>query len=389
MPLTLARAGHAARIRALLRRQPVVAVLGARQVGKTTLAGQVAASWGRRVETYDLEDMRDAGRLADPMLALAGQHGLVVLDEIQLQPQLLPALRVLADRPTKPARFLILGSASPTLLRRASESLAGRVAYFDLPPLTCDEVGFSRAERLWLRGGFPLSYLAPSETESFRWRIDYLRSALDRDLPGLGLRIPPATLRRFWGMLAHYHGQIWNPHEFASSFGVTDNTVRGYLDILIGTFLVRALLPWSENVAKRQVKSPKVYLADSGMLHALLNLPSMRDLLGHPKCGPSWEGFAMAEVVARLGVRWDECFFWATYAGAELDLLVVRGKRRVGFEFKRSSSPRITPSMRSAMADLKLERLDVIHAGEGAFPLAPRVRAVPLATLGRHLDRWG
>ena len=380
------RTRHDAQLRALLRTSPVVAILGARQVGKTTLARRIARSWPGRATFFDLEDPADLARLHDPMLALSPRRGLVVLDEVQRRPDLFPALRVLADRPRRPARFLVLGSASPEMLRQSSESLAGRIAFHELSGFSLEEVGATRRERLWLRGGFPLSYLARSEDRSRSWRRDFVRTFLERDLPQLGVQIPSATLERFWAMLAHYHGQVWSSNEFARSFGVSDVTVRKYLDLLTATFVVRQLRPWSENVGKRQVQSPKVYLADSGLLHSLLGIQSMLDLERHPKVGASWEGFAIGSVVDRLRARWDECYFWATHAGAEIDLLVVRGRTRLGFEIKRTTAPSVTRSMHVALGDLKLKRLDVIHAGAHTFALAPRIRAVALERLLEDLD---
>jgi predicted AAA+ superfamily ATPase len=365
-----------ATLKRLLARNRAVAILGARQVGKTTLARSHAAGLTGPVTTFDLELPQDLARLADPELALAGLSGLVILDEIQRRPELFPVLRVLVDRPRSRARFLVLGSASPDLLRQSSESLAGRIAYHTLSPLALDEVGPEALERLWLRGGFPRSFTARSLHDSATWRRDFVQTFLERDLPQLGVTIPAATLRRFWTMLAHYHGQIWNASEFARAFGVTDHTVRRYLDILTSTFVVRVLPAWAENIGKRQVKSPKVFLSDSGLLHSLLGLETLRDLQGHPKVGASWEGFGIGLVIEHLGALPGECHFWATHAGAELDLLVVRGRLRVGFEFKLTTAPQVTPSMRTALADLRLSRLDVIHAGADTFPLAPRIRAV-------------
>jgi predicted AAA+ superfamily ATPase len=377
----LARPRDLERLRGLLRANPVVGILGPRQVGKTTLARDLLKSRTGRATVFDLEDPADLARLADARLALDSLRGLVVVDEIQRRPDLFPLLRVLADRPRHPARFLVLGSASPELLRQSSESLAGRIAYHELGGLSLEDVGPGRAERLWLRGGFPRSYLARTEREGDEWRRALVRTFTERDLPQLGIAIPSATLERFWAMLAHYHGQVWNASEFARSFGVSDATVRRYLDLLAATFAVRLLLPWSENLGKRQVRSPKVYLADTGILHALLGIRERRDLERHPRLGASWEGFALEAVVRRLGVERRECYFWATHGGAELDLLVLRGRRRWGFEFKRTSAPAVTRSMRVALEDLRLERLDVIHGGPHTFPLAPRIRAVALSRL--------
>lgn len=380
------RPWHRRRAAALLRASPVVAILGARQVGKTTLARMVAGERSGPVTFLDLEDAADAARLAEPALALGGLRGLVVLDEVQRVPELFRALRVLADRPRTPARFLVLGSASPELLRQSSESLAGRVAFHELGGFSLEETGPGALDRHWLRGGFPRSFLARSESASADWRRDFVRTFLQRDLPGLGITIPSETLGRFWSMLAHFHGQVWNASEFGRSFGVADTTVRRYLDLLSATFVLRVLPPWFENLGKRQVKSPKVYVADSGLLHALLGIGTRNDLERHPKLGASWEGFGIEQVVARLRARREECYFWATHAGAELDLLVIRGRQRFGFEIKRTAAPALTPSMRTAIADLGLERLDVVHAGTATFPLAPRVRAVALSRLVDDLE---
>jgi predicted AAA+ superfamily ATPase len=371
----IARASHVNAVRGLLGRHPVVAVLGARQVGKTTLARQVAAA-APRATMFDLERAADVARLADPELALGHLRGLVVLDEIQRRPDLFPALRVLADRPRRPARFLVLGSAAPELLRQGAESLAGRIAFHELPGLSLDEVGVASLDRAWLRGGFPRSYTARSTVESAAWRRGFLRTFLERDVPQLGIGIPSATLERFWAMLAHYHGQVWNASEFGRSFGVSHHAVGRYLDALEATFMLRVLRPWFENIGKRQVKSPKVYVRDSGLLHTLLDISDRTALDRHPKVGASWEGFMVEALIQRLGARPDQCYFWATHTGAELDLLVVDGRRRYGFEIKRTTAPGITPSMKSAIADLALTRLDVVHAGGESFPLAPSVRAL-------------
>lgn len=379
------RTGHLAHLRRLLARFPVVGILGARQVGKTTLAGQLIRTARGPVTVFDLESPADRARLADPLLGLRDLRGLVVLDEIQRVPELFPVLRVLADRPRTPARFLILGSASPELLRQGSESLAGRIAYWELGGLSLAEVGVTHWARLWLRGGFPRAYTARTLTDSFTWRASFIDTFLERDLPQLGIRISSETLRRFWSMLAHYHGQIWNASEFGRSFGVADTTVRNYLDVLTAALVVTQLSPWYENLKKRQVRSPKIYLADSGLLHSLLDLRTMRDLEGHPKVGASWEGFALREAVLRIGARRRECFFWATHSGAELDLLVVQGSRRVGIEIKRTTTPALTRSLRTAWEDLRLKEAYVLHLGEETFPLAKGITAVPLANLSSVL----
>jgi predicted AAA+ superfamily ATPase len=373
------RPAHLARIARLFRSHPVVAILGSRQVGKSTLARTFAAQSAGPVQFFDLEDPDVVVRLDEPRLALAGLRGLVVLDEVQRRPDLFPLLRVLADRPRRPAKFLVLGSAGPDLLRQSSESLAGRIAYHELPGFSLDEVGPGRAERLWERGGFPRSFLAATGEESSDWRSSYVRTFLERDLPQLGVSFPAPTLGRLWRMLAHWHGQTWNACEIGRSFGVADTTVRRWLDALAATMVVRLLPPWHENLAKRQVKAPKVYVEDPGVLHALLGVRGTEELLSHPKCGASWEWFAIRQVVARLGVPWDACHFWGTHGGAEIDLVVMHGRHRLGFEVKRTTGPRVTPSIRTALVDLGLDRVDVIHAGDETFELAERVRAVPLS----------
>ncbi len=382
------RSAHLSRITRLLRQFPVVGILGARQIGKTTLSREIQKGWKRPCHAFDLERQADVGRLADPELALGPLKGLVILDEIQRLPNLFPELRVLADRRPIRTRFLILGSASPEMLRQGNETLAGRIAYYSLGGFSLDEVGMQNHEKLWLRGGFPDSFLAASNAKSQTWRQQFVSTFLERDIPQLGIQVSSTTLRRFWTMLAHYHGQVWNASEFGRSFGVADNTVRNYLDILSSAFVVRQLQPWHENLKKRQVKSPKVYLSDSGILHSLLGLNNGGDVEVHPKLGASWEGFVIAQVAALLDVKPDECYFWATHAGAELDLLVVRGGKRWGFEVKRTSSPRMTPSMRTALADLTLQRLFVVHAGEHSFDMAKNVRAIGLTHLLNELKPW-
>jgi hypothetical protein len=385
--MNTARQRHVSDVARLLRAYPVVALLGARQVGKTTLAAMVAQTRRRPVATFDLENPTDVSRLADPMLSLAAVRGLVILDEVQHRPELFPSLRVLADRPRTPARFLVLGSASASLLRQASESLAGRIASHHLDGFCLTETGVVHLRRLWLRGGFPRSYLARSDAMSLEWRQHFIRTFVERDLPQLGVQIPAGTLGRFWSMLAHYHGQTWNGAELARAFGVSDMTVRRYLDLLAATFVVRVLPPWHENLGKRQVKSPKVYIADSGVLHTLLGIRSHDDLERHPKVGASWEGFGISQVVDQLQAGWDESYYWRTHAGAELDLLIVRGRQRRGFEFKRTTAPAVTPSMRQALVDLKLSSIDVVHAGADTYPLAKRIRAVALSRLHQDLPR--
>jgi uncharacterized protein len=380
------RTRHVDALLRLLKTNRVVAILGARQTGKTTLAAQVVAIVGGQVNAFDLESLRDVARLEDPLLALEPLRGLVVLDEVQRRPEIFPTLRVLADR-SRGARFLVLGSASPELLRQSSETLAGRIAFHHLGGFELEEIGVRRSEILWLRGGFPRSFLAPTLASSMRWRQEFIDTFLERDLPQLGVRIPGITLRRFWSMLAHVHGQILNWSELGRSMGVTDATVRHYVDVLAGSFMVRVLPPWHENISKRQVKAPKVYLRDSGLLHALLDIDTARQLDGHPKVGASFEGFCIESLIAHLGARNDQCYFWATHAGAELDLLVVAGARRLGFEIKRTVAPQVTPSMKSALSDLKLESLSVIHAGQETFPMAKGIRAVGLSRMLQDVPR--
>ncbi len=370
------------RVRELLDRYPVVALIGARQVGKTTLARQIAAAEVSATR-FDLENPLDLARLADPLLALQPLHGLVVLDEIQRKEEIFPVLRVLADRPDNPARFLVLGSASPELLRQSSESLAGRIFHYALDGFDLREVGLEALDSLWLRGGFPRSFLAPSDTASLEWRSAFTRTFLERDIPQLGVTVPSETLYRFWTMLAHYHGQLWNGAELARAFGVSATTVRRYLDLLTSTLVLRQIQPWFENVSKRQVRAPKVYVADAGILHALLGVETLHQLHGHPKVGASWEGFVISQLVSRFELHRNEVYFWATHGGAEIDLMVMRRGRRIGFEFKRTTSPAVTRSMSIASADLRLDRLYVVHAGTGSFQLAGGVEAIDLASLDR------
>ena len=366
-------------IRTALTRSRVVALLGPRQSGKTTLARQVVSPNSSRY--FDLEDPASLARLSEPMTALASLRGTIVIDEIQRRPELFPVLRVLADRRPLPARFLILGSASPDLLRQSSESLAGRIETITLDGFGLDELDARPAtwRRLWRRGGFPLAYLARSEQASFVWRQQFIRTYLERDLPPLGIAVPAPTLLRFWTMLAHFHGGVWNAAVAARSLGVAEPTARRYLDLLSGLYLVRQLQPWHENLKKRQVKAPKIYLRDSGVLHALLGVATEREILTHPKVGLSWEGFAIEEAIR--AARPEGAYFWATHTGAELDLLlVVRGKR-YGVEVKFQDAPRLTPSMRIALHDLRLERLTVLYPGERQYDLDRRVTVMPITAL--------
>lgn len=377
------RSSDYTRVVSLLQRRGVVALLGPRQIGKTTLARRIVQAWNGPTHWFDLEDPRDAARLAEPTLALEPLRGLVVLDEVQRNPTLFEILRVLSDREDAAATFLILGSASPDLVQRSSESLAGRVAFHELDGFGLDDVGIDALDLLWLRGGFPRSFLGDDDRDSFEWRLDFVRTFLERDLSSFGVGLPPTTMERFWTMLAHYHGQILNASELGRAFGVSHTTIRKYLDILVGSFVVAELLPWFENVGKRTVKSPKVYVRDTGLLHALLGLETEYDLHRHPKVGASWEGFLLGQVVRQLRARPRETFFWATHAGAELDLLVVRGNRRLGFEFKRTDAPRVTKSMRAAHETLRLDSLTVIHAGRHSFPLAEDITALSAFDIGQ------
>ena len=377
--MLIPRKHHLARVRLLLDEFPVVALLGARQVGKTTLARQLAEAHQKPVAWFDLEDPVDLAKLEAPGFQLRPLRGLVVLDEIHRLPDIFQLLRVLADRPGPPARFLVLGSASAELLRQTSESLAGRIAFHILDGFDLAEA--DDPERLWLRGSFPRSYLASSDAASRRWRDGLIQTLLARDLPDLGSTIPSTTLRRFWTMLAHWHGQTWNGAEFGRAFGVSHTTVRRYLDLLTSVFVVRQLQPWFENISKRQVRSSKVYIADSGVLHALLGLTDRTDVMSHPKVGASWEGFVIQQIVQLLRASPEQRFHWSTYTGAKLDLLVMDGSRRYGFEVKRSEAPRLTRSMRSAVDTLKLDWLDVVHAGTERYRLAERVYALPAGEL--------
>jgi len=357
-------------VRAALKRSRIVALLGPRQCGKTTLARQF-------VPSESLNYFACLARLTEPGIALRPLKGLVVIDEIQRRPDLFPLLRVLADRKPLPARFLILGSASPHLLRQSSETLAGRLETVPLEGFRLADLGSATQPRHWLRGGFPLSFTARTETASMAWRRQFLQAFLERDMPQLGVTIPAVALRRFWSMIAHYHGQTWNAAELARALAVNESTIRRYLDLMTGVFMVRQLHPWFENLGKRQVKAPKVYVRDSGLLHTLLGIGTQRDLEHHPKVGASWEGYAVEEVIKALDP--DDTYYWATHNGAEIDLVLFKNGRRIGVECKRADAPTLTPSMRVALADLKLDELHVVYPGERRYPLADKVTVVPLA----------
>ncbi len=373
----IARPTLARNLKAALRRSRVVVLSGPRQSGKTTLARHFLSE--ESINYFDLEDPASLARLDEPMTALRPLRGLVVLDEVQLRPDLFPVLRVLADRKSGAARFLILGSASGDLLRQASETLAGRMEQIQIRGFTLDEVGVQAESRLWRRGGFPLSYLARTEADSHAWRRSFIRTLVERDLPQWGVRVPAAALLRFWTMLAHYHGQTWNAAEPARALGVSESTTRRHLDLLSDAFMVRQLQPWHANLRKRQVKSPKIYVRDSGLLHELLGVTTAKSLLSHPKVGASWEGFVIEQILAME--PHDDAYFWATHQGAEIDLVLRRGDKLLGVECKRSDAPRVTPSIRIAIEDLGLERVAVIYPGVKRYSLMNCVEAVPLGEL--------
>ncbi len=361
-----------------LRRSPVTALLGPRQCGKTTLARMFGQN--RTAAYFDLESRPDQTRLQNPELILSEFQGAVILDEIQSMPELFNVLRVLVDRPKNRTRFLILGSASPELIKKASETLAGRVEFVELTGFTLEEVKPRDERKLWLRGGFPRSFLASSEKDSASWREGFIRTFLERDIPQLGISIPAASMRRFWTMLAHYHGQIWNASELGRAMGFSDKTMRGYLDILSGTFMIRQLMPWHENLSKRQVKAPKIYFRDSGILHQLLSLTDFHALNGHPRVGASWEGFALEQTLNVLETK--QVYFWSTYSGAEIDLFFLHSGRRYGVEFKYSETPVVTKSMRSALDTLKLDHLWVVYPGTAKYPVHEKITVLPLKDIG-------
>lgn len=367
------------RVLNVFRVHPVAAILGPRQSGKTTLARMIAE---RQPSVYfDLENPVDARRLSNPLQTLEKLSETVIIDEVQRQPGLFEIVRVLVDRVRNKTRFLLLGSASPHLIKGVSESLAGRVGFVDLSGFDLREVGSERCLDLWIRGGFPRSFLSRDDAESMVWREDFIRTFLERDIPQLGITIPAITLRRFWTMIAHYHGQVWNAAEFARSLGTSENTARRYLDILAGTYVVRILPPWFENISKRQVKSPKIYIRDSGILHAFIHVHSLLDLQGHPKLGASWEGFAIEQILTIMESR--DAYFWGTHSGAELDLLVRIGSISYGFEFKYSDAPDFSRSMAVALKDLRLEHLWVIYPGDQEYSLNDSCTVVPVTSIPR------
>lgn len=369
-------------LKKLLKSNPIVAILGPRQCGKTTLSRQLSSHWPSEVTRFDLENPRDIERLADPLLALEAVKGLVIIDEIQRSPNLFPVLRVLADRSTG-TKYLILGSASRDLIRQSSESLAGRISYMEIGGFSLKHVGVRNAEKLWIRGSFPRSFLASNEAASYQWRQDFIATFLERDIPQLGLNIPAKALGRFWRMLAHYHGQIFNASEIGKSLELSDHTAQRYLDLLSGTFMVRQLRPWHYNTKKRLIKRPKIYFRDTGILHSLLSLEAKKDVLSHPKLGTSWEGFALEEAIRLIQLREDEVFFWGVHTGAELDLVFEKRGRLYGIEVKYTQAPSLTPSMRFALEELSLKHLWVIYPGSQDYSLNRNVTVISLANLDK------
>ncbi len=367
-----------------LQRNRVVALVGPRQCGKTTLARQILSP--DSTNYFDLENPVSLARLDEPMTALQDLRGTVVIDEVQRHPNLFPILRVLSDREPLPATFLILGSASPELLRQSSESLAGRITILTMSGFSLEEVGIENQSQHWQRGGFPRSYLADSDQESFAWRRDFILTFLERDVPQFGIQIPSTSLFRFWSVLAHYHGQIWNVAETARTLNIGETTARRYMDLLQDLFMVRQLQPWYANLSKRQVKSPKLYFRDTGLLHYLLGIKSEAELIVHPRVGASWEGYVMEEIIK--AARPDEVYFWATYSGAELDLLLIKDQQRIGVECKRMDAPKLTPSMRAARQDLGLHQLIVVYPGSQRYSLADGIRVAPLAQIVASPNGW-
>jgi predicted AAA+ superfamily ATPase len=357
-----------------LKRAPITALLGPRQCGKTTLARTFTDDLS--AVYFDLESQPDVQRLQNPELMLGSLDGIVVIDEVQIMPELFKVLRILVDRPTNKAHFLILGSASPDVVKNVSQTLAGRVEFVELAGFDLSETGSDSWKTLWLRGGFPRSFLAGSDEDSFAWRNAFIHTFLERDIPQLGIAIPAAAMRRFWTMLAHCHGQTFNASQLGRSMGLSDKTIRSYLDILSGTYMVRQLQPWYENIAKRQVKAPKIYLRDSGLLHSLLDLPDLHTLFSHPQVGASWEGFALEQVLQKLEP--NEAYFWATHNSAEIDLFIRHQGRRYAVEVKFNEAPKVTRSMRIALDDLNLNHLLIIYPGTNKYPVDEKITVWPL-----------
>jgi hypothetical protein len=371
--MIIQRKDYLDQIASAVARAPVATLLGPRQCGKTTLARIFGKKRGATY--FDLESLPDQRRLQNPEMMLDSLQGLVVLDEIQLMPELFSVLRVLVDRLGNKIRFLILGSASPHIIKNVSQTLAGRTEFIELSGFNLSETGAS-SDQLWLRGGFPLSLLADSDDDSQAWRSAFIRTFLERDIPQLGITIPASAMRRFWTMLAHFHGQTLNASELGRSLGLSDKTIRSYLNILSGTFMVRQLQPWHENLRKRQVKAVKIYFRDSGLLHTLLDIPDMHSLMGHPRLGASWEGFALEQAIQLI--KPADAYFWATHSGAELDLFFIKNGKRYGIEFKCNEAPRVSKSMRVAINDLSLSHLWIVYPGKDAYPVDTNISVIPL-----------
>lgn len=362
----------------LLKSNPVVALLGPRQCGKTTLSHQIISQIKGEAHFFDCENPKEAQRLADPLTALTDLKGTVVIDEVQRVPEIFPTLRVLADQ-ARSVKYLILGSASPHLLQQSSETLAGRIAFMEISGFHCENISVHKIETLWLRGGFPRSYLVKGEKDSFQWRQDFIATFLERDIPNLGLQIPARMLQRFWSMLAHYHGRLFNSSEIGRSLGVSDHTARRYLDLLAATFMVREIRPWFYNTKKRVIKTPKIYFRDSGILHALLSIENKKGLLAHPQLGASWEGFAIEEVIKILGIRENQVYFWGVHTGAEIDLVFERNGRLYGVEVKYTHAPGVSPSIKSAIEELSLKHVWIIYPGKQRYLLSKNITVSPLA----------
>ncbi len=365
-----------------LKRFSVVALLGARQVGKTTLARNYCEKikdFNWKTHYFDLEDPTALARLDDPKLALQNLEGLVVIDEIQRRPELFTVLRYLVDRKENKLKLLILGSASIQLIQQSAESLAGRIAYIEINPFSINEVKAENQDKLWLKGGYPKAFLANNEIECFEWLAEYVRTYLERDIPQLGINIPAVTLQRFWKMLTHVHGNLLNSSELARSFGVADTTIKRYLDILSGTFMTRQLQPYFSNTKKRLVKSPKIYFRDTGLLHYLLGIRGKEDLETNLKLGASWEGFALEQVISIKKAHSNNCFFWAIHNQGEIDLLIEKGNKLEAFEFKYSANPSISKSMKLALKELPIDKITIVSPVESSFMLSKEILVSPLS----------
>ena len=375
------RQGYIGRVKKAISRSPITALLGPRQCGKTTLARMICE---HQPSTYfDLESQTDLRRLTNPEMILSSLSGLVVIDEIQTKPDLFAALRIVVDKPENKCRFLILGSASPHIIKNVSETLAGRVEFVDMAGFDLTEINGNKWKQLWTRGGFPRSFLAHDDQDSFAWREGFIRTFLQRDIPQFGINIPAPSMRRFWTMLAHYHGQVWNASRISSALGINDKTVRSYLDILSETYMIHQLQPWHENIKKRQVKSPKIYFRDTGVLHGLLDLRDFHAVTGHPQVGASWEGFSMEQIIRTINP--SQVYYWATYSGAELDMLMIVNGKRYGMEFKFSEAPDKTKSMSVAIESLKLDKLLIVYPGKKSWPVSETISVCPMDKVGEYL----